>query len=121
MPSRDSASAVAKPSPPDCMTSPATPGLGCAAANVASRPIPGTATPKQFGPISRMPCRRQAASKPARVASSSPEVITTHARTPRWPHCSAVSTRAAAGTAITARSTCPGRSAGEARAGSPPI
>ena len=83
MPSRDSAWAVAKPSPPDCMTSPATPGLGCAAANVASRPMPGTATPKQFGPISRMPCRRQAASKSARAASSRPEVITTHARTPR--------------------------------------
>jgi len=47
-------STIAKPRPPDCMTRPATPGAGLAAANVASRPIDGTAIPKQFGPISRL-------------------------------------------------------------------
>ena len=103
------------------MTSPAVPVRGWAAANVASRPMLGTAMPKQFGPISRMPCRRHIASRPARVAASSPEVITTTARTPRRPHCSAASSTAAAGTAITARSTCSGKSAAAARMGSPPI
>ena len=55
MPSRDSRSASAIPRPPDCMTRPAVPGTGCRAAKVASRPMPGTATPKQLGPTSRMP------------------------------------------------------------------
>ena len=48
-------STMAKPSPPDCMTRPTEPGRALAAANVASSPIDGTATPKQYGPISRIP------------------------------------------------------------------
>ena len=59
MPSRDSCSSRAMPMPPDCTARPAGPAAGGWRANVASRPMPGTATPKQFGPTSRMPWRRQ--------------------------------------------------------------
>ena len=48
-PSRDSWPARATPTPPDCDMSPATPGRSRLASNVASRPMPGTATPKQSG------------------------------------------------------------------------
>ena len=121
IPSRDSWFAMAKPSPPDCMTSPAVPGRGWAAAKVASRPMPGTAMPKQFGPTSRMPCLRQAASRSADIAASSPAVITTRAPTPRRPQRSAASRTAAGGTAITARSTRSGSSSGDSRQGRPLI
>ena len=121
MPSRDRCSTMAKPRPPDCMTRPATPGLAGWAANVASRPMPGTATPKQSGPTSRMPCLRHTASRSAQASVSSPAVITTRDRTPRWPQRSATSSTVAAGTAITARSTGSGRSSAEARHRSPPI
>ena len=102
------------------MTRPATPGRAGLTAKVASRPMPGTATPKQSGPTSRMPCLRHTASRSAQAAVSSPEVITTRDRTPRWPHRSATSSTAAAGTAITARSTG-GKSSAEDRHRSPPI
>ena len=83
--------------------------------------MPGTATPKQSGPTSRMPCLRHTASRSAQAAVSSPEVTTTRDRTPRWPHRSATSSTVAAGTAITARSTASGRSSAEDRQRSPPI
>ena len=121
MPSRDRWSTMAKPRPPDCMTRPATPGRAGRAANVASRPRPGTATPKESGPISRMPYRRQVASRAPFAPASSPAVITTRDRAPRWPHCSATSSTPAAGTATTARSTASGRSVTEARRRSPSI
>ena len=101
------------------MTRPVTPGLAGRAANVASRPRLGTATPKQSGPTRRMPWRRVMASRLALCFGSRPDVITTRDRTPRWPHCAATSSTWAAGTAITARSAGSGRSSGEARLGSP--
>ena len=54
MPDREQRSTSAAPSAPDWTTRPALPGEGWCAANVASSPIPGTAMPKQFGPI--RPC-----------------------------------------------------------------
>ncbi len=83
MPSLDRWSTRAKPRPPDCMTRPVTPGLAGRAANVASRPRLGTATPKQSGPTRRMPWLRQTERSSALRAASSPEVITTTDRTPR--------------------------------------
>ncbi len=41
--------------------------------------------------------------------------MTTRDRTPRCPHCAATSVTAASGTAITATSTCSGRSVTDAR------
>ena len=59
-PSRDRCSTSTKPVPPvDCKASPAVPAAGWRAANVASRPMPGLATPKLAGPTIRMPWRRQ--------------------------------------------------------------
>ena len=82
-------STIAKPMPPDCMTRPTLPAAGLAAANVASSPMDGTAMPKQLGPISRIPCLRQAASRSAPTGASMAAVSTTRPRTPRWPHSSA--------------------------------
>ena len=121
MPSSESCPARATPTPPDCDKSPATPGWGRLAAKVASRPMAGTATPKQLGPTSRMPCLRHTASRSAQAAASRPDAITTSDRTPRWPHCSATPSTAGAGTATTARSAGSGRSSTEARHRSPSI
>ena len=55
--------------------------------------------PRQFGPTIRMSCRRTASSRPVASAGSPdrPELITSSARTPRRPHCSATSGTADAG------------------------
>ena len=63
MPSREKCSSRAMPTPPDCTTRPAAPGCGWRTAKVASRPRPGTATPKQFGPTRRIPYWRQVSSR----------------------------------------------------------
>ena len=76
--------------------------------------------PKQFGPTSRMPYWRQMASR-SPPAAPRPEVITMRARTPWRPHCAATSGTADGGTAITARSTCPGSSSTDATQGTPSI
>ena len=103
------------------MTRPAVPAAGCVAANVASSPMPGAAMPKQFGPISRMPCLRQTASRSALPAVSMPAVNTTSPRTPRAPQASATSVTAGGGTAISARSGVSGRLATSGKHGTPPI
>ena len=115
MPSRVSCSSRAVPIPPDCTARPARPAAGRLAAKVAFRPMPGTATPRAAGPTSRMPWRRQHASRAARPAGSSPEVITTSAPAPRRPHSSATSRTAGAGTLTTTRSTGSGRAAADRR------
>ena len=120
IPSRDICSSSAIPTPPDCTISPATPRTGWPAVNVASSPIHGMITPKQLGPSSRIPYRRQTASSSAPAAPRH-ELITISARTPCRPHCPATCGTAAGGTAITARSTGPGRSPTEATHGTPSI
>ena len=93
----------------DCSARPAIPGLGWRAANVASRQMPVLATPKLAGPTIRMPWRRQMPSSSARAAPLSPAAITTSALTPRRPQSSAIPSTAAAGAAMTARSTSLGQ------------
>ena len=73
--------------------------------------MPGTATPQEAGPASRMPSRRVASSRPDSCAAVSPVVITTSDLTPRSPHCLATGTTCAAGTVTTARSGACGSSA----------
>lgn len=111
MPSRANCSARAAPTPPDWTAIPALPGRGQRTACVASSAIPGTATPKEAGPSSRMlPCL-VAASRPDSCSGVRPEVITARALTPRPPHSRATSTTDAGGTVTTARSGASGRSA----------
>ena len=111
MPSRESCSARAAPTPPDWTAIPVLPGEGQRTASAASSPIPGTATPKEAEPSSRMlPCR-VAASRPDSCSGVRPEVITARVLTPRLPHSRATSTTDAGGTASTARSGASGRSA----------
>ncbi len=86
---------------------------------MAFRPWPGTATPKQFGPTSRMPQRRQVSSRLADCADVSPVVITTRDLAPRWPHSCATPSTASAGTVTTARSGAPGSAAGDGTLGIP--
>ena len=119
-PIRDRCSTKAKPAPPvDCSARPAHPGLGWRAANVASRPALVSATPKLAGPTIRMPWRRQMPSNSVRPAPLSPAASTTSALTPRCPHSSAIPTTAAAGVAMTARSTSPGSAAADGTQGTP--
>ena len=65
-----------------------------------------------------MPYRRQTASSSA-PAAPRPDVITMRAPTPWRPHWAATSGTADGGTAITARSTGPGRSSTDATQGTP--
>src|SRR5690348_6662804 len=88
MPSSDMCRSSEIPIPPDWTTRPAAPGAGWPAANVASSPRGGTATPKQLGPTRRMPCRRHTASRSG-PWEPRPEVTTTRDRTPRRPQRSA--------------------------------
>src|SRR5918999_1128128 len=74
-----------------------------------------SAMPRQFGPISRPPWARTSASRrsssraPSAPVSAKPAEMTTSARTPLSSACSAASATCPAGTAITARSTVPGK------------
>ncbi len=119
MPSRDRCWSRTMPTPPDCSASPARPGPGWCAENVASREEAVLATPKEVGPTSRMPWRRQMASSSARAAASRPEAVTTRALTPRCPQSSAISATAAPGAAMTARSTGSGSAAADLTQGIP--
>ena len=67
----------------------------------------------------RMPWRRQMRSSSVRPAPSSPAASTTSALTPRRPHSSAIPGTAAAGVAMTARSTSSGKAAADGRQGTP--
>ena len=78
----------------------------------------GTATPKQFGPTSRMPYLRQMASRSAPSAPR-PEVITTSALHAPLAARGCHLGPPPAGTAMTARSTGSGRSATDGEAGQP--
>ena len=111
MPSRVNCSTSAAPTPPDCTTKPTWPGDGWCAASVAPSPMPGTATPNEAGPASRMPVSRVASSSPDSCALVSPAVITASDLAPRFPHSCATSTTRAAGTATTARSGASGSAA----------
>ena len=119
MPSRENCSTSAAPTAPDWTTRPVCPGEGRGTPNVAPSPIPGTATPKEFGPTRRMFPRRVASSRPDSCAGVKSEVITTSDPTPRLPHSSAAATTRAAGTATTARSGASGSSATDGTHGMP--
>jgi hypothetical protein len=103
---------------PDWLMKLTGPGGGMMGANVAFIRMPSSVftTPRQFGPIMRMPylcaiasscCSRSA---PAGPTSLKPAVITTSERTPRSPHCSAAASASSFGTVMIARSTTAGTS-----------
>src|SRR5215472_16017365 len=119
MPSLDRCSSTAMPIPPDWTIRPAVPGGGLAPANVAFRPMPGTAMPKQFGPTRRMPNLRQVARSSAPVSATMPAEMTTSDLAPARPQSCAAATTLAAGTAITARSGGCGRPAADGTLGTP--
>ena len=81
-------SSRASPSAPLCDEKPMRPSGSARGANVALRPRPGTAMPRQFGPTSRAPCARTSASscscrsRPSAPVSAKPAEITHSARTP---------------------------------------
>ena len=86
---RDSdASSSASPRAPLCDEKPMLPAGAERAAKVAFRLGPATASPRQFGPISRAPCARTAARScscrltPSLPISANPAEMTTRARTP---------------------------------------
>src|SRR5262249_38865133 len=83
------------------------------------RPRPGTATPKQFGPTSRIPCCRQVSSRWVFPETPRPELITTRHRAPRFPHSLATLHTWAGGTATTASTGAVGRADTDGRRGPP--
>ena len=118
-------SSNARPSAPLWDEKPIEPAGNDRGANVAFNLDPATAMPRQFGPNSRAPWARTAASsrscrsRPSAPVSAKPADITQIARIPAVSACSAASITLAAGTQITARSTGAGRSPTEAAAGTP--
>ena len=124
-PRGSAASSSARPRAPLCDEKPIEPGAALRAAKVAFRLGAADARPRQFGPMSRAPCARTAASscswrsRPACPTSAKPAEMTTSARTPARSASSAAGTTASAATAITARSTVSGISATDVYARTP--
>ena len=123
-----SVSSRAMPRAPDCEKNPIRPRPGITgdieALNDASTAV--LMTPRQFGPMTRMPSARAWVTRsacrrcPSGPISAKPALMTTSPRTsPRAPHSAATSSAAAAGTATTARCTGSGMSLTVAYAGTP--
>ena len=104
-------SRIAVSSAPDCETNPTRPGFAIPAANVALNAPMGFMIPRQFGPTTRMPCRRAAASTcrssstPAAPTSLNPALMMITPRTPASPHSSTRPGAVFGGVTMTARST----------------
>ena len=117
----------ARPSAPLWVTKPMSPVGGSLGAKVALRRCAGSVLrmPRQLGPTSLMPASRQMSSNsrsrraPSGPASAKPADRTTRARAPATAHSRATARTAAAGTAITARSTAPAISSTLATAARP--
>ncbi len=116
---------AARPRAPASEKNPARPLGGSASANVALSRISGAVlmTPRQFGPITRIPLARavatsaRSAARPAAPCSLNPPDMTTSPRTRLRAHSSITCATAGAGTASTARSMSSGTSltVGDAR------
>ncbi len=115
------AARIAMPSAPDWAKKPARPRPGTSGARVALSRTAGSvfATPRAFGPITRMPCAlasvtsRRWAAVPSRPTSAKPELSTSSAATPFARQESMTWSMSSAGTATTARSTSSGMSVTE--------
>ncbi len=74
-------------------------------------PPTGFMTPRQFGPTTRIPCRRAASrtwrssSTPSAPTSLNPALMMITPRTPAWPHSSTSAGTDLGGVTMTARST----------------
>src|SRR5262249_24108158 len=107
---------VARPRAPLCDDIATRPVGGNSAVNVALSRTFGSVLikPKQFGPIMRIPCWGTLSANcfwsaaPSTPTSANPAVITTSAQTPLAAQSSTTDNTLSRGTAITARSTCPG-------------
>ena len=103
---------MAIPSPPLWDMKPTEPGRAGVGAKVALSPTVGAvfSTPRQLGPITRIPdCRQMASSSrwrsaPASPVSAKPEEMTSSARTPAAAHSRATASTSSAGTTTTASS-----------------
>ena len=127
MPRAAASSIAAMPNAPLWEAKATLPGVGSPGAKVALSAVWWwrLATPRQFGPTIRMPAARQTATssswraRPSAPTSANPAVRTTSARTPLAAHWRAVSTTAAAGTAMIASSTSSSTSEIERTVGRP--
>ena len=103
-------------SAPLWLMKPTEPGRAMVVAKVAFMPESGLMTPRQFGPMTRMPascasfsnCRSNSA--PSGPISLKPAEITMAPRTPFSPHSRMMPGMDGGGVMITARSTCSGMS-----------
>ncbi len=126
-PRRSASASSATPKAPDWLKMPTRPGPGNRGARVALRRTSGSvfATPRQFGPITRMPAAWAArtsarcAAAPSTPASAKPAEMTTRPCTPAAAASATTSGVDSGGTATTARSTGRPASAADGYAGSP--
>ena len=111
-------SSSATPSAPDWLKKPIRPRPGITGDSDALSDTAGSvlSTPRQFGPITRIPLARarvtrvRCSCRPAPPTSANPDETTTRPSTPFAAQSSATSRTAAGGTATSARSTSPGMS-----------
>ncbi len=104
-------------SAPLWLTKPTVPGAEIPAAKVALRPVGGRMTPRQLGPMIRIPFARAVArirlssSAPSGPTSLNPAEMMTTAFTPAAAHSSTVAGMVVAGVAMTTSSGVSGRAA----------
>ncbi len=116
-PSRRLQSRMAVMSAPDWPMKLTRPLLAMPAANVALRPDMGLITPRQLGPMMRMPyslalaTRSRSSLAPSSPTSLKPAEMTTAVGTPASPHSSMMPGIDTAGVTMTARSTFSGMDA----------
>ena len=91
-------------SAPDCDTNASRPGLGAIWQKLASRPIRGSISPRQFGPWMRRRWGLAASSIACRISPRMPALITTAARQPFAPSSAITPGMVAGGVATIARS-----------------
>ena len=116
MPSSSAQSSTDVHSAPDCEMKPMWPLAGEAAAKLAFKLMPGTISPRQFGPRIRMPsnfrCSWRTSSssfRPSAPISRKPAEMITTPLVPASPHCRTSAGTLGAGVQITARSAACGR------------
>ena len=126
-PRRSASASSATPNAPDWLKMPTRPGGGSAGARVALRRTVGSvlATPRQFGPTTRIPaaCAARTSARwvaaPSAPASAKPAEMTTRPCTPAAAASATTAVAASGGTATTARSTGVPASTADGYAGRP--
>lgn len=121
MPREAAQSSTPPTSAPDCDRKASLPGAGRAMPKLALRPMPGTHSPNELGPMMRRQLGRAAFSMACRSSGPRPAVMTSAARVPFAPNAPTSAGMVLGGVTITASSGTSGRSSMLAKHFRPPI